>query len=78
MSKATLEFKPIRFDRRGVALMIRVANFLDPKFAQKVGEPARAIELYADLVEEGCGVSPAVLKYFNLQRDKRSFVWNPR
>lgn len=70
--------KPIRFNRHDVAVMIRVANFFDPNFARKVGEPAHGIELYADLIEEGCGVSPAILEYFNLRRDKRSFVWNPR
>ena len=77
--KVTFEMKPIIFDRRGVALMLRVANFFNPNFAKQVGEPSSdAIELYADLIEEGCGVSPTVLEYFNLHKVKRGYEWIPR
>ncbi len=70
--------KPIRFNRRQLALMVRVADFLDPKFARKVGEPRWAIGMYADLMTEGCPPSPAILRYFSLRKERGGYVWNPR
>ncbi len=75
---ATPAFKPIRFNRRQVALMVRVADYFHPNLAQQVGEPEGAMDLYADLIIEGFPLTPALLKFFGLKRDGRSFLWNPR
>jgi hypothetical protein len=72
-------FKPIRYDQRQVVLMVKVAAFYDPKFAKKVREPrGAALDLLVKLLEGGMPPSPAILRYFDLQREGKAFVWNPR
>ena len=70
--------KPIHYDRREVALMVRVATMFDPKFSRKVRKPKYFLELVAVCIEQGYGPKAAILRYFNLHRVGEAFVWNPR
>jgi len=67
--------KPIRYNRRQVALMVKIASCFSHSFAAQVGEaPARILEIAAgELVPP-----PAVLCRFGLEAKGRSYVWNPR
>lgn len=71
-------FAPIRYNRRQVALMVRVAMMFDPDFSRKVREPKYALDLLAINIEQGYGPKAALLRYFNLHRDGEAFAWNPR
>jgi hypothetical protein len=67
--------KPIRYNRRQVALMVKFENYLSVSFATQVGEaPARILEIAAGELAP----PPAVLRHFGLEAKGRSYVWNPR
>ncbi len=73
----TLKMKPIRFDHRQVALMVKVANRSDPRFAKKLNETSDVIDLCIDLIAEGCmEPSHAILRYFALRKDGKGYLWN--
>lgn len=67
--------KPIRYNRRQVALMVKVADFSSVSFAREVGEePARILQMAAGEIAP----TPAVLRHFALKAEGRSYVWHPR
>jgi integrase len=67
--------KPIRYDRRQVALMVYFESRLSVGFAAQVGDaPARILEIAADEFAP----TPAVLRHFALKAEGRSYVWHPR
>jgi hypothetical protein len=67
--------KPIRYNRRQVALMVKVADFSSVSFAAQVGE---ASALILEMAAGELAPTPAVLRHFGLESEGRSYVWNPR
>ena len=69
-------FKPIRYDRRQVALMVTVAVHFNSSFARRAGEVASRVPMVAAGIMPP---TPAILEAFDLQSDgKRGYQWNPR
>jgi hypothetical protein len=68
-------FAPIHYDRRQVALMVKVAAFFSDNFAQEAGEISTRVTLIASGM---IAPTPAVVRFLDLQIDGEGFVWNPR
>jgi hypothetical protein len=67
--------KPIRYNRRQVALMVKIAAYFSVDFASHVGE---ASTLILQIAAGELAPTPAVLRHFGLESEGRSYVWNPR
>jgi len=68
-------FPPIHYNRRQVALMVQFAVYLSADFAGQVGEVAARISMIAAGI---IAPTPAILGFFDLQKDGKRYVWNPR
>jgi hypothetical protein len=66
--------KPISYDARQVALIVRVALYFAPARLQERETAANLDKIAAEMMEP----SPAVLEYFGLRVRGEAFVWNPR
>ena len=67
--------KPIRYNRRQVALMVTVARYFDSGFAGCIGEPSTRV----NLVAAGIAAPTAkIAQAFGLRKERKGFVWNPR
>jgi hypothetical protein len=67
--------RPIRYDRRQVALMVEFASRLSVDFAAQVGEAsARILEMASGTLAP----TPNVLRHFALQAEGDGYVWSPR
>jgi hypothetical protein len=65
----------IRYTKRQVALMVTVAMHFNPSFATQACEPAaRAAMVAAGIMAP----TPAILESFDLRKDGKRYVWNPR
>ena len=67
--------KPIRYNRRQVALMVTVARHFDSGFAGCIGETSTRVNLVA------AGIAAPTAKIaaaFGLRKDGRGYQWNPR
>ena len=67
--------EPIRYNRRQVALMVKIAAHFSVSFAAQVGE---ASTLISKMAAGELAPTPAVLRHFGLEAEGRSYVWNPR
>jgi len=67
--------KPLRYNRRQVALMLTVATHFNPSFTKQAGESAACAAL---MVVGIMASTPAILKAFDLRLDWKRYVWNPR
>lgn len=66
---------PQTYSLRQVALMVQVAMLWAPDFAGRVGESRSRIPLMAaGLIPP----TPAVLRFFELETEGDSYLWNPR
>jgi len=65
--------KPIVYDRREVALMVKVGAFFDPKFARSTGESSVRIHRMAT---GRIKPSASILNRFNLQEKEGSYEWH--
>ena len=73
MTKLTM--KPIRYDRRQVALMVKVAAYFHPHFAERAGEAATVIRRVA---QGRKAPTLAILDIFGLHAEGKDYVWNLR
>jgi hypothetical protein len=67
--------EPIRYNRRQVALMVKIAAYFSVNFAAQVGE---ASALILEIAAGELAPTPAVLRHFDLKAEGRSYAWNPR
>lgn len=67
--------KPIRYDRRQVALWVKVASFFNPDLPVKVGETSFVVDF---VIDEAIPPTPPILNYFNLTAEGDHYVWQPR
>jgi hypothetical protein len=79
MKKSTT-LKPILFNQKDVAVMIRVAAFFGgASFAARIGEQEDVIDLCADLIAAGCCEPGApILEQLNLRRVSGGYAWDPQ
>jgi hypothetical protein len=66
--------KPIRFERREVALMVQIVALYVPNLPKTTGETASRIPLIAAGIIDP---TPAILKFLNLQMQGDGYVWHP-